>query len=317
MHAVSRFLPSLVLAALLGASAPAQSLTTLFAWDNGRSPGCTVFFDINVTNPAGMRITSFDVNVSEAASTPFTIDVYVTPNTYVGNDLTPGVWVKVASGSGLTAGVNNPSPADTNDFLLPAGSHGIAIYYPNTNVRYTNGTGSNQMYSNNDATLTLGIARSTLFGGTLFNPRVWNGTIHYANVGTASYGVFGAGCQGSNGVPSLAAASGSLPKIGSTLTLDLTSMRASGGAVVVILGTRNDMPVDLSGVGMPGCTLHTNLLLLFPIANVGGSASLPLPVPNDTSLLGALFYNQALVLDTGVNAFGGVMTNGGEGIIGM
>ena len=76
------------------------------------------------------------------------------------------------------------------------------------------------------------------------------------------------------------------------------------------------MPLGLGGVGMPGCTLLTNLLLLFPLTNSAGSASLSLAVPNDASLLGALFYNQALVLDAGVKAFGGVMTNGGEGMIG-
>jgi hypothetical protein len=248
---------------------------------------------------------------------PFSVEVYVTPTTYVGKDATPGLWTRVATGSGVGIGRNQPSPVDTSDFFLAPGPHGIAIHYPGPgSPAYTNGTGGNQMYSNADATLQLGVARAGFFSGTFFNPRVWNGTIYYANRGTSRYGVFGAGCQGSNGVPSLAAAPGSLPRTGMTLTLDLKNLRLAGGAAIVILGTRNDAPLDLAGVGMPGCTLLTNILLVFPVLNTGGAASLPLPVPNDSSLLGALFYNQALVIDPGVNAFGGVMTNGGEGIIG-
>ena len=43
---------------------------------------------------------------------------------------------------------------------------------------------------------------------------------------------------------------------------------------------------------------------------------LPLAIPNDGSLVGLNFFNQAFVLDPGVNPAGGVVTNAGEGVIG-
>lgn len=312
---------SLFAALMLATSTNAQSLTTLFTSNNGGGPGWGVFYDITVLNPAGLRITGFDVNCGEAANTPFTLDVYITPNTYVGNDTTPGVWIKIASGAGLTVGRDMPSPVDTSDFILGSGTFGVAIYYNSASPVYTNGTGSNQMYANNDASLQLGIVRSALWGGTLFTPRVWNGTIHYANRGTAAYGIYGSGCQGSNGVPKLAPAPNSLPKLNNSLVLNLTSMRTAGGAALVFLGTRKDqwmslqLPFSLAGVGAPGCELLTSVVFIFAVANVNGSGSLTLPVPNDSALLGGLIYSQGLVLDP-VNAFGGVMTNGGEGVIG-
>jgi hypothetical protein len=315
MHAPRLISGPVFAALLLAQAATSQSITTLFVSNNGGSPGWGAFFDATVINPAGLRVTSFDVNVGEAANVPFTIDVYVTPTSYVGKDTTPSAWTKVATGAGVTAGRNLPSPVDTSDFVLPTGPHGIAIYYNGASPVYTNGTGSNQMFANADVSLQLGIVRTALWAGTLFNPRVWNGTIYYANKGTAAYGVYGAGCQGTNGVPQLAAAPSSLPKINTTFTLALSSMRTTGGAVIVILGP-SPISVDLSSAGMPGCSLLTHVLLLTATTNSGGTGTVSYAIPNDSSLLGALFYNQALVLDPGVNAFGGVMTNGGEGVIG-
>jgi hypothetical protein len=112
-----------------------------------------------------------------------------------------------------------------------------------------------------------------------------------------------------------------LPKLNNNLVLNLASMRTAGGAALVFLGTRKDqwmslqLPFSLAGVGAPGCELLTNVLFIFAVANTNGSGSLTLPVPNDSTLLGGLIYNQGLVLDP-VNAFGGVVTNGGEGVIG-
>ncbi|HLQ37981.1 MAG TPA: hypothetical protein VK348_09275 [Planctomycetota bacterium] len=47
-----------------------------------------------------------------------------------------------------------------------------------------------------------------------------------------------------------------------------------------------------------------------------GRALLSWPLPNITSFASAVFYNQAIVLDAGVNAFGAVVSNAGTGIAG-
>ena len=89
---------SLALSAALACSAAgahAQSLTTTFVSDNGRStpdPGC--FFDLNVLSPRGVYIHQLDVNVIGTIGADAIIDVYVTPGTYVGNDTNPAAWTK-------------------------------------------------------------------------------------------------------------------------------------------------------------------------------------------------------------------------------
>jgi hypothetical protein len=42
---------------------------------------------------------------------------------------------------------------------------------------------------------------------------------------------------------------------------------------------------------------------------------LTLPVPNDPTLDGLEFFNQALVVDLGVNPAGVTVSNGGRGVI--
>src|SRR5690606_9679276 len=53
----------------------------------------------------------------------------------------------------------------------------------------TNGTGSNETYSNADLAINCGSATNVPFTAPIFSPRVWNGTVHY-NVG----GTVGACC---------------------------------------------------------------------------------------------------------------------------
>ena len=79
---------------------------------------------------------------------------------------------------------------------------------------------------------------------------------------------------------------------------------------------QSNLPLDLTYLGMPGCSLFTSGELVFPVVNSGGTASLTLAVPNSTQLVGCLFYNQALVLDPPANAFGAILSNAGEGKLG-
>ena len=51
---------------------------------------------------------------------------------------------------------------------------------PNAGHRYTNGNGANQHYADANVALDLGTAMNAIFGsGSVFRPRVWNGTIYY------------------------------------------------------------------------------------------------------------------------------------------
>ncbi len=306
------------------AATQARTLTTLFTSDNGRTtPDPTSMFDITVLNPAGVRIVALDVNSSGTAGVQQDIEVYVTPGSYVGNELTPSAWLRAATGTGVCAGSNLATSIDTSDFVLPAGTYGLAVHFVNNGTRYTNGTGTNQSYGNTDLSLQLGATTASLFTGTLFTPRVWNGTIYYATPTDATHGSLGEGCQGSNGVPTLAAAPGSWPKIGTTFMLDVSNLPASPGFAFILFGFDTQMwagsplPFDLSVIGMTGCSLYVDYIAVYGFAVIGGMASFPVPVPNDSTLLGAPFMSQVLAPDPNTNPFGAVMSNAGEGQIGQ
>ena len=155
-------------------------ISTLFAQNNGGDPGGAVYFDINVTNPAGITIEKLFTNTT-ASFVLGTMDVYTRSGTISGFQTSLAGWTLVSSGLGDSAGINNPSEFDVTDFSLGVGVTGISIVSSSSwRHSYTNGDGSNQFYSNSDLSLTLGSATNSPFTGTVFNPRVWNGTIEYS-----------------------------------------------------------------------------------------------------------------------------------------
>ena len=136
------------------------------------------------------------------------------------------------------------------------------------------------------------------------------------------YTPFGTGCVGSVGVPVLSAAPGPLPRVDGVFTMQLSNLPAGNLGALVALGFSDSrwagisLPLDLSSVGMWGCTVYVSVDAALPVDTTGGTAQLPVTIPNDPSLLALSFFTQAVVLDPTVNAFGGVMSNAAEGIIG-
>ncbi|MGE3820737.1 MAG: hypothetical protein AB7I30_15095 [Isosphaeraceae bacterium] len=156
-----------------------QVITTLFASNNGlTASGSTAYFDVNVLAAGGLTVNSMAVNTAGTGNA-FNIAVYTRTGTYSGNELSAAGWTMVSSGSGTGQPEDTPSFVDVSDFLLGPGVTGMAIHFLDTSNEYTNGNGSNQFYSNADLSLTLGSATGGLFSGSVFSPRIWNGTINY------------------------------------------------------------------------------------------------------------------------------------------
>jgi hypothetical protein len=164
----------------------AGSITTLFASNNGGNQGGAFYFDINVTNPAGITIKKLFTNTN-GTFVLGNMDVYTRSGTVSGFQTTVAGWTLVSSGLGNSAGPNNPSEFDVTDFSLGFGITGISIVSSDSvwGHRYTDGNGSNQFYSNSDLSLTMGSATNFPFTGEVFQPRVWNGIIEYS-VSTAA-----------------------------------------------------------------------------------------------------------------------------------
>ncbi len=295
--------------------------STIFVSNNGGVAGTGLYFDINVTNPDGVRICALDNNVSAAVGTAFTLDVWQTPTTYVGKDTNIALWRKVATGGGTSAGTDQRSLVVLSSPLyVPAGSHGMAVYY-STTPRYTNGTGANQFFSNADLSLTLGIAHSSLFGGSLFTPRVWNGGLYYSTCtasGEGGYGFYGLGCAGSMGVTSLTQTAH--PRLGQPLNVNLNNLPLS--AAWMITGVSNTvasfgpLPQDLTANGLTGCSLRVSPDVIFPVAGVGNTATWSWNVPLIPALLCLHIHNQAVVPDPLFNPASAVLSDSADAILG-
>jgi hypothetical protein len=145
-----------------------------------------------------------------------------------------------------------------------------------------------------------------------------NALVHASRA--AAYGAYGAGCAGTMGVPTLAPAPGSRPILQTVFTVNLGSLPQS--LAVMATGFSNTrfgpvtLPFDLTPLGMPGCSLLTSVVLTQVATGTGNAATWSIGVPNDSSILGASFFNQAFVPSPTTNPAGLVVTNAGRGRLG-
>jgi hypothetical protein len=143
------------------------------------------------------------------------------------------------------------------------------------------------------------------------------------NTVPASFAPYGAGCAGPTGVPQLSNVVGSLPRIGSTLQMQLTNLPTSLFNVPLgFLGfdasTWNGMPLPLSltPLGFTGCDVLLAPVRTDGLQNLGGFANWNVPLPMNAHALGADIYFQGVVLVPGWNPAGFVFTNGGHAVVG-
>ncbi|MBL8898383.1 MAG: PKD domain-containing protein [Planctomycetes bacterium] len=172
---------ALALPATVTAQSPLCSPTAPpWASNNGGTAGGVVFFDLNVA--ASVIISGFDCNLS-TANASVTLEVYTTPNTYVGSTTTPANWTLVGSAGPVTSAsaINLPTSFTlATPLTLTAGQYGIGFRVIGSGQRYTGtGTGAQVTTSTSELTLTSGAAISGLFTGSFFSFRNWNGCIHY------------------------------------------------------------------------------------------------------------------------------------------
>jgi len=194
-HCFSLLAAGAVFPGLLLAQSP---LTTTYANNNGGSPGGSVYFDLTLNT--GIAITQLDTNTSGLSGT---LDLYTTPTTYSGNELNPGAWTLVATGTLTTpGGIGAPSAITfTSPFVLSPGTFGVQLAANGFAHSYTNGSGNNQIYSTTEITMNCGSAQNVQqsTAGPVFTPRVWNGSIYYqAGAGFGTHVPYGDGCGDSS-----------------------------------------------------------------------------------------------------------------------
>jgi hypothetical protein len=138
----------------------------------------------------------------------------------------------------------------------------------------------------------------------------------------ASFQIHAGGCAGTAGAPTLSARPGELPLLGSTFALDTAPVPA-GARVFGLLGASASMtsggvalPIDLTNLGAPGCSLDVDPVQTFSVTARGDVATFFLPIPTDPSLLGGRLHAQSLVVDGAANPVGLITSNRGTLVLG-
>jgi hypothetical protein len=135
------------------------------------------------------------------------------------------------------------------------------------------------------------------------------------------FSVYGGGCPGSLGTPTLAAAAGSRPALGTTFTTDIGNLPLSVAIIAVgfsdtlALGAL-PLPFSLANFGMPGCDLLADPVSTTFLGGVGNTVSWNLTIPANTAYLGFVLFDQAFSLDPAANPGGITVSNAGRACIG-
>lgn len=138
----------------------------------------------------------------------------------------------------------------------------------------------------------------------------------------ATFATFAPGCTGSRGVPSLVNRAGDLPWIDEPLELEYANLPADRLALLLAgissqswLGA--PLPLDLTFVGMTGCSLHVSAEFQIPVLTFQGRGETVVFLPNDPHLAGDTIYFQLFVSDVAANPFMATFSNAVRAVIGV
>lgn len=170
--------------------------------NNTGNVGGAVYFNLTVKPGTNVTITQVDMNTNTAVGTVGTATLYMGPPTWVGANANAGLWTAVATGPITAAAVDTPTPCIFNTpITLCPGTYGMTWVPTGTNNRYTNGTGSNTTWQNNELIFAGGGASNSPFLLPLFSPRIANVSFHYTTgapasqcLNVAAWSTYGAGC---------------------------------------------------------------------------------------------------------------------------
>ena len=145
-------------------------IPTTMVGGNGSSGN---MFDI--TAYTDITIDSFYVNVDNAG----VMEVWYREGSYLGFQSSQTGWTLAGSNNVNFTSTNQNSLLVIGGITIPAGqTYGIYVTFATgSGINYTNGTGSNEVYQNNDMLLECGHGGS--YFSLSFSPRVFNGTVFY------------------------------------------------------------------------------------------------------------------------------------------
>ncbi len=346
--AVGAGLCSLTLVGLSLAQSPLQ--TNLVTVNQGNLGG-GLYFDLEVRTTVSISAIDCWAGTLGTAAGPLLLEVWLGPTSYLGNLGSAALWSPAARG--IAADYVPMSPNHQlvqfrflQPLVLGPGDYGVALRstavpsLPGTvawNHAYTNGAScsssqtpgscANTVHATNEVTVRGGAAQNAFLSGLVFTPRMWAGNLYYGTAGAPiALGAampFGAGCEGSGGVPELWLQS--QPVAGQSFLLDVQFAPPGFGIGFWVVGLSNTawyylpLPLDLGFIGMPGCRQHIDILHSESFGPGAPAPRIDLPIPGGAGLVGQRFFVQALLVDPNPlpgNLAGGITTSAVAAVIG-
>ena len=154
--------------------------------------------------------------------------------------------------------------------------------------------------------------RAVLFGGRE-RPQLLDDTWTIGDTTLPTFVEHGLGCGASGATPSLSVP---VPPWHSELFRCDVRVPPTATTAAMLLGSTAGTPLDLGGLGAPGCHLFADLampLAILPLPAAAGVATLSVALP--AGLLGARIEFQGVVPDPAANALGLAMTAGGTATV--
>lgn len=146
-------------------------------------------------------------------------------------------------------------------------------------------------------------------------------TWRYAPDNSASFTVLGqSSCPGSNGQP-VTVSGTDRPWLGETFDISLSNLPTNGIGLMVLglsdtVSALGPLPAPLDAIGMTGCLLQVDLLILDVVLATGSNGLWTLPIPNNPVLAATEFFAQGGALDLPANTFGITVGNYGHAVLG-
>lgn len=136
----------------------------------------------------------------------------------------------------------------------------------------------------------------------------------YGTVNPAAFESLSPGCSGTLGQPTLTLTHNwTRAWMGRALSVDLQNLPQSAGFLVMGWSNQHagsfQLPLDLNPFGMPGCHARVATDHIVPLAGTNQTATLTMPVPQNSALLGVTLYQQGFALDPAANAAGLTASN--------
>lgn len=217
-----------------------------------------------------------------------------------------GIWTQVA--------INGPVPPARNaatlvydplrNLCVLHGGQGASVLtdtWAFDGTRWIEQPTTTQGVRDHNAAFLPSLGHVVKFGGFVAAPNTLS-----AETWEIGSGVYGVGCNGSAGVPTLSATSA--PRAGQGWTLTLANLNPAFNLAFLVFGFTQLPGIDLTGpLNMPGCLAFTTPDIVLAVNGSGGAASWTWPTV--AAAVGGTFDVQALCLDPPANGFGFTISN--------